>query len=107
MVMGFIQGPFDRLFIAEIDRNRMRLGAQPPGDRLRAFTIDVRDGDAGAFGHEPFSRGRPDSARSASNESHFVSKPLHPNLPILLTDPRSEEHTSELQSLMRTSYAVF
>src|SRR3546814_4679797 len=24
-----------------------------------------------------------------------------------LSDPRSEEHTSELQSLMRTSYAVF
>src|SRR3546814_2798004 len=24
-----------------------------------------------------------------------------------LTQPRSEEHTSELQSLMRTSYAVF
>src|SRR3546814_9231348 len=26
---------------------------------------------------------------------------------VLLTPPRSEEHTSELQSLMRTSYAVF
>src|SRR3546814_1951542 len=27
--------------------------------------------------------------------------------PILVFDPRSEEHTSELQSLMRISYAVF
>src|SRR3546814_1230232 len=27
--------------------------------------------------------------------------------PLLLTQARSEEHTSELQSLMRTSYAVF
>src|SRR3546814_2426228 len=26
---------------------------------------------------------------------------------LLLDEPRSEEHTSELQSLMRTSYAVF
>src|SRR3546814_3310576 len=26
---------------------------------------------------------------------------------MILTCPRSEEHTSELQSLMRTSYAVF
>src|SRR3546814_8576057 len=26
---------------------------------------------------------------------------------VLLVDPRSEEHTSELQSLMRISYAVF
>src|SRR3546814_10545637 len=28
-------------------------------------------------------------------------------LPILVTPARSEEHTSELQSLMRNSYAVF
>src|SRR3546814_2947663 len=28
-------------------------------------------------------------------------------LPVRLTDWRSEEHTSELQSLMRISYAVF
>src|SRR3546814_3225038 len=28
-------------------------------------------------------------------------------VPILLSATRSEEHTSELQSLMRTSYAVF
>src|SRR3546814_1168479 len=28
-------------------------------------------------------------------------------VPSLLDDPRSEEHTSELQSLMRISYAVF
>src|SRR3546814_15218747 len=26
---------------------------------------------------------------------------------VMITDPRSEEHTSELQSLMRSSYAVF
>src|SRR3546814_3947478 len=42
---------------------------------------------------------------------------LYPAVPILVPDPasgdllvapaRSEEHTSELQSLMRTSYAVF
>src|SRR3546814_3945514 len=42
-----------------------------------------------------------------------VSKPI-PLAPLLsviskncMTKPRSEEHTSELQSLMRTSYAVF
>src|SRR3546814_5358999 len=37
---------------------------------------------------------------------------LHPRLPCscsfaVLSRPRSEEHTSELQSLMRISYAVF
>src|SRR3546814_5686728 len=35
-------------------------------------------------------------------------QPLPPGkLRIDLSGPRSEEHTSELQSLMRTSYAVF
>src|SRR3546814_5359745 len=29
------------------------------------------------------------------------------SMPLMLTPPRSEEHTSELQSLMRISYAVF
>src|SRR3546814_2075093 len=32
---------------------------------------------------------------------------LHPAAGDLAQDPRSEEHTSELQSLMRISYAVF
>src|SRR3546814_7156450 len=35
---------------------------------------------------------------------HCALERLCPELP---GDPRSEEHTSELQSLMRTSYAVF
>src|SRR3546814_7939582 len=33
--------------------------------------------------------------------------PLDPGLPRIVTSARSEEHTSELQSLMRISYAVF
>src|SRR3546814_6326959 len=32
---------------------------------------------------------------------------ISPSVPALLTAMRSEEHTSELQSLMRISYAVF
>src|SRR3546814_2131831 len=32
---------------------------------------------------------------------------IHVDLPDRFFDDRSEEHTSELQSLMRTSYAVF
>src|SRR3546814_3065247 len=31
----------------------------------------------------------------------------HRHRPLVHSHPRSEEHTSELQSLMRTSYAVF
>src|SRR3546814_3414619 len=33
--------------------------------------------------------------------------PLDRDAPVAFAQPRSEEHTSELQSLMRTSYAVF
>src|SRR3546814_8712646 len=39
-----------------------------------------------------------------------IAFPLHPEyrtLPMVWYVPRSEEHTSELQSLMRISYAVF
>src|SRR3546814_8384797 len=41
--------------------------------------------------------------RALTPGSHFVFTVEHP----VSTAPRSEEHTSELQSLMRISYAVF
>src|SRR3546814_7356720 len=37
----------------------------------------------------------------------FVRKWIFDHLPLHRTQTRSEEHTSELQSLMRSSYAVF
>src|SRR3546814_8745096 len=37
----------------------------------------------------------------------FVGKPAHDANVAVLAAARSEEHTSELQSLMRISYAVF
>src|SRR3546814_1530489 len=44
-------------------------------------------------------------------ESHPVSAPYNPNTQVpwdtYAHEARSEEHTSELQSLMRISYAVF
>src|SRR3546814_2179048 len=36
-----------------------------------------------------------------------VLKKTWPSLKVYAVEPRSEEHTSELQSLLRTSYAVF
>src|SRR3546814_10738924 len=44
-------------------------------------------------------RAAPERQPSASCRSMTVAKPQ--------STPRSEEHTSELQSLMRNSYAVF
>src|SRR3546814_5557726 len=37
----------------------------------------------------------------------ILSRIVHGSRQVLLYAPRSEEHTSELQSLMRISYAVF
>src|SRR3546814_2457439 len=37
----------------------------------------------------------------------MARRPRHRIAPILWNEARSEEHTSELQSLMRNSYAVF
>src|SRR3546814_10897164 len=47
-------------------------------------------------------RVRPDHHRR-----HGRAAPGHPRRPHEARVPRSEEHTSELQSLMRISYAVF
>src|SRR3546814_8812927 len=41
-----------------------------------------------------------------TTEANATMAAVHHRMPVILT-PRSEEHTSELQSLMRTSYAVF
>src|SRR3546814_4730634 len=46
----------------------------------------------------------PSPSRFRSSRSY---PPLHPRLRALRRGDRSEEHTSELQSLMRISYAVF
>src|SRR3546814_2981334 len=47
-------------------------------------------------------RGRRDRMRKTTVLDHSIADPSSPCPP-----PRSEEHTSELQSLMRISYAVF
>src|SRR3546814_3817603 len=39
--------------------------------------------------------------------AHFVAIGVHAQRAVPLRQLRSEEHTSELQSLMRSSYAVF
>src|SRR3546814_3893042 len=44
---------------------------------------------------------------SAHSLLHRPSRLRACQIPVSPTPPRSEEHTSELQSLMRTSYAVF
>src|SRR3546814_7435404 len=57
--------------------------------------------------HSSGTRGR--SAQRPSLTSSAGSTVIEPSTAIATTriEPRSEEHTSELQSLMRISYAVF
>src|SRR3546814_2541098 len=49
---------------------------------------------------------QPAAAVSSDNSGSTTIQPVSPRM-IVITDRRSEEHTSELQSLMRISYAVF
>src|SRR3546814_4314654 len=46
-------------------------------------------------------------AFSTVNRHSNISSPSMPRMSFLCRGRRSEEHTSELQSLMRSSYAVF
>src|SRR3546814_10196370 len=65
-------------------------------------TILVRVNDRG-----PFARGRIiDLSKGAAEQLGIRAAGTAP-VRVRVVDPRSEEHTSELQSLMRISYAVF
>src|SRR3546814_9357830 len=56
----------------------------------------------------PFQRPDPSNgSRHVLFEDHERPPDATKNRPDRMIEPRSEEHTSELQSLMRSSYAVF
>src|SRR3546814_1090628 len=77
------------------DGARATLGAGLTLDPRTAFTVTAPAALAGEYEYGTASFG---PAITPANFSGTV---------VLGTDGRSEEHTSELQSLMRTSYAVF
>src|SRR3546814_8247467 len=64
-----------------------------------------------ACGHRPTTRGAggdlPRCCRLPPPGSRALASPAAARLPTSAPARRSEEHTSELQSLMRISYAVF
>src|SRR3546814_3752602 len=68
--------------------------ADPPDARRRAATNLVEQARPRAVGEETVG-----AASQQKGLLQRVERPVH--------RPRSEEHTSELQSLMRISYAVF
>src|SRR3546814_7050361 len=73
-------------------------GQQVRGGRLAAGAGDADDGDA-PRGAAP--EGRCEGAHGPAHGGDLQLGHRH------VDRPRSEEHTSELQSLMRISYAVF
>src|SRR3546814_4497883 len=74
-----------------------------PSAALRPFLAGQALGH-GIIRHEPVERTDGGERRAAGK--HAPRDPLDRS-DIDCLDPRSEEHTSELQSLMRISYAVF
>src|SRR3546814_3637792 len=92
------------------DRRAQRRPARPPQDfRGRQPRLDIEQTEPLDLGGRAL-----DSQRvSDPLPEHLVSAAQpddHPAAPVVRFDvdvPRSEEHTSELQSLMRISYAVF
>src|SRR3546814_1006976 len=55
----------------------------------------------------PRSRRRSPNCRTTKRCVHSCSPAANTSAPVAISAIRSEEHTSELQSLMRISYAVF
>src|SRR3546814_5921416 len=75
-------------------------------DQQRAGHLDLRQ-RLPAARHDRARAGREDVAAFEQRRDVRVVLPLLEGLPRLEFRVRSEEHTSELQSLMRNSYAVF
>src|SRR3546814_9610898 len=91
----------------EVTRRLISSGS--PFEKLVGYSGAVVDGDscfvAGTTGYDPVTKVMPESAaEQAKNALGVIEKALGEAGFALA---RSDEHTSELQSLMRISYAVF
>src|SRR3546814_3941791 len=87
--------PYTTLFRSHADR-RLRRRLQPQGHRRLPGSVLIRLRDSNVSG-DIMTTGQP------TTWIHVRCRLYPPSV----VDPRSEEHTSELQSLMRISYAVF
>src|SRR3546814_10830902 len=87
--------PLGRHVVGFLPRRQRRLLLRVPGRR-----VDVVAGIDGHLAAPPPSRILGSSAASSRSE-------IRTPITVRTASQRSEEHTSELQSLMRSSYAVF
>src|SRR3546814_4234862 len=92
--------PYTTLFRSGVDRRQLlerrdaRLHEEGHEAQLHAVLLLEAVLVLGARGHQ-------------GAHVHLVEGGQHRGRVLCLLEPRSEEHTSELQSLMRISYAVF
>src|SRR3546814_7196730 len=93
---------------ALLDPEDGRLYAFPRAVSLKNGAISVVAGIADETRLGPLLTGTPKgSIRHLRPRAEALERMAEPAKPTLILFPRSEEHTSELQSLMRISYAVF
>src|SRR3546814_1648348 len=103
-----LNGSFNRAKVTDLTDSEAAISGAELGTRLASPHFQ----GSGTLRYD-FPIGADDTAYAAVNVSHAGSFPNQfPNVPgnpdaAAPTYDRSEEHTSELQSLMRTSYAVF
>src|SRR3546814_8464476 len=98
----------DRPAVAVRERSFADVGRSAPDP---SSTSDAEHGDGQLHGHpalgaEPSDGCHTRACRGTTRQSR-ASAPACPRSPGPTRNNRSEEHTSELQSLMRISYAVF
>src|SRR3546814_2281811 len=99
-----VHGPDAGEFLNRIYVNNLKtlkVGKCRYGLMLNEFGIIIDDGIATRWGESTYQVG------TTSGQAEHVVEILEEWLQCEWVDLRSEEHTSELQSLMRISYAVF
>src|SRR3546814_5022683 len=101
-------GGIAEITVADIACDRQRLTPLGADDRGGLFGIvmlaQIDDRDMRALAREQRRDRTADAAIRPRDDRDLA---LQPARPPIARFPRSEEHTSELQSLMRISYAVF
>src|SRR3546814_8247254 len=103
--------------ILQLLRRRRAVAREPGLPAVRTTEIGLAFGQQAGLARDTLQRAHEGGDRRRTQPRHFrFRRPLGQQLVQLLTDDlldpadvaaRSEEHTSELQSLMRNSYAVF
>src|SRR3546814_4932842 len=102
---SFIAGPFAGQLLGDYGADVIKVEAPDEGDPMRRWGV-TRDGDS--LWWPTIGRNKRSVVLDLrTDEGKDIAKRLAARCDVVLENFRSEEHTSELQSLMRISYAVF